>query len=226
MKEGHKLALVVAYYISKFDKSAYQKLGFGSSSRTHQVIGRKLDVKASTIKNMRDEFDPIHDNDRKGWYQRELTGSRLDTVKKYSSYSEDKLLSVVRDILYPHSRAQYIFDEIDREEISDSDKKLVEGELVEKKVMLYKRNQKSTKLCKERDKFTCQGCGFHYQDSIVECHHIKPLSMLKENVVDIENLVTLCPTCHRLAHMFICNDYDLYTDRDTLIRSLRKLVDQ
>ena len=221
MKEENKLGLVIAYYLSKFDNLAYERLGFGSMTGTHEQVGSILGVKGNTIKNMRDEFDPLHPNSRQGWYQRELRASRLDIVHKYSKYSEKELFEHVDAILHPSQRVQNIFDGIDDEEMSRKDQQIIEGTVLEKKLMLYKRNQKSTKLCKERDGYSCQGCGFSYQDSIVECHHIYPLSMVKESVVDMDNLLTLCPTCHKLAHLFLREDYDKYTDRDALLAKLR-----
>lgn len=222
--EQNRLALVIAYYLSKFDDFAYRRLGLGGMSQTHKVIGQILNVKQNTIKNMRDEFDPLHDNARKGWHQRDITGSRLKIVEKYSAYTEDKLFRQVQNILYPNKRSQIFFDEIDSEEISGSDRELIEGELIEKKVMLYKRNQKGVSLCKERDHYTCQGCGFYYEKSIVECHHIKPISMTKETILDIDNLLTLCPTCHRLAHSLLRIDYERYTEKKLLVKTLKKII--
>lgn len=76
MENNHKLALYVAYYLSRFDKIAYEHLGFGKQQLTHKSIGKILGVNPHTIQNWRDQFDPIHGN-RKGWYQREMTQSRL-----------------------------------------------------------------------------------------------------------------------------------------------------
>lgn len=75
MENNHKLALYVSYYLSRFDKIAYEHLGFGKQQPTHKRIGEILGVKPHTVQNWRDQFDPIHGN-RKGWHQREMTQSR------------------------------------------------------------------------------------------------------------------------------------------------------
>ena len=72
MKSNHTLALVIAYFLSKYDELAYASLGYSSKVATHDEIGRLLDVQASSVRNMRDEFDPVHDNPRVGWYQRKM----------------------------------------------------------------------------------------------------------------------------------------------------------
>ncbi len=47
-----------------------------------------------------------------------------------------------------------------------------------------------------RDDYTCQICGFR-EPEIMEIDHIKPKSVFPELKLILENLVTLCPICHR-----------------------------
>lgn len=49
---------------------------------------------------------------------------------------------------------------------------------------------------KLRDDHTCQICG-HREPEIMEVDHIKPKSEFPELRFVLENLVTLCPNCHR-----------------------------
>lgn len=226
MKDEHRLALIVAFYLSKFDSQAYTHLSFESSTRAHQYIGERLSVKASTIQNMRDEFDPYHDNPRKGWYQREISPSRKEVMDNYGSYSESELLKLVQSILNPSPYEEIeIFNIIEKEEISESDKKALEGELIEKKVLAYKRNRSNIRKCKERDQFRCLSCSFSYDEQVVECHHLKPLHMVKESLVGLDDLITLCPTCHRLAHILLKRDYAGNSNKTTLLRNLNLLLD-
>lgn len=99
MEINHSLALIAAYYLSKFDKVAYEQLGFKNSTKTHEEIGSILGVKASSVKNMRDEFDPLHDNARAGWYQRPLRPSRAKVVEAFQELKEEELRDVVLEIL-------------------------------------------------------------------------------------------------------------------------------
>lgn len=99
MKEKNKLALVVGFYLSKFDDIAYKNLGYKAIIETHKKIGKNLGVKASTIQNMRDEFDPYHSNSRKGWWQRGLTPSRQAVKNQFDHYSEPELRRLVQMIL-------------------------------------------------------------------------------------------------------------------------------
>lgn len=100
---------------------------------------------------------------------------------------------------------------------------LYEGLLQETKIMLKKRNQEIIKLVKERDNYTCQACGFYYNNKIVEAHHLTPISSKDtEYLVRLEHLVTLCPNCHALAHFLLNND-DKYQHKETLIDSLKQI---
>ena len=99
MKQNHSLALIVAYYLSKFDKIAYEQLGISLSTETHKEIGRILGVKPNTVKNMRDDFDPFHDNPRVGWYQRPIRPSRAKVVEAFQDLSEEELRDIVLEIL-------------------------------------------------------------------------------------------------------------------------------
>jgi len=56
---------------------------------------------------------------------------------------------------------------------------------------------------KIKDEYTCQVCGFYLKDekaSLIDCHHLNPIS-LGERETSIDDLISLCPTCHRLAHL-------------------------
>ncbi|MBK6792816.1 MAG: DUF3883 domain-containing protein [Anaerolineales bacterium] len=99
MKHNHILALIIGYYLSKYDDLAYKNLGYVSGNETHKEIGKILGVKPASVKNMRDEFDPIHDNQRVGWYQRPLRSSRAKVVESFQDLEEEELRDIVFEIL-------------------------------------------------------------------------------------------------------------------------------
>lgn len=99
MEENHKKALIVAFYLSKFDRDAYINLNFGNMTDTHKKIGQVLKVNPNTIKNMRDQFDSVLGNNRKGWWQKPLSKTRLQTIQKFNNLSEISLFEIVTDLL-------------------------------------------------------------------------------------------------------------------------------
>jgi hypothetical protein len=75
---------------------------------------------------------------------------------------------------------------------------------------------------KERDRFTCVACGFHYHDEIVQAHHLDPLSERKEpKKTKLEDLITLCPNCHYIAH-FLLRKSAIYKRKAELLVGIRR----
>jgi hypothetical protein len=57
-------------YLSKYDSVGLKNLGFENFLEAFNVIGYGLGSKPASIKNYRDEFDPLFPNKRKGWHKR------------------------------------------------------------------------------------------------------------------------------------------------------------
>lgn len=91
---------------------------------------------------------------------------------------------------------------------SDGDEHM-EGEDIWSEQRRRKRDPVLTRSCLKRDRFTCQHCGFRRADiaahigpaMILHVHHLFPFRD-KEGmrVTRLEDLVTLCPTCHSIVH--------------------------
>jgi len=79
-----------------------------------------------------------------------------------------------------------------------------EGYVRDAAILVNARNAKLAARRKEQDKYTCQACFLQLKVNnsfVAEVHHINPLGMSGETVTSLEQLVTLCPTCHAVAHM-------------------------
>ncbi|CAH2714787.1 hypothetical protein BACCIP111895_01963 [Neobacillus rhizosphaerae] len=100
MDLNRKKGLIVSYYLSKYDRKALKELKYDSFRAAFRDIGAKLDIPPNTIKNRRDDYDSLNDNNRSGWYQKELSKSTLDVVEKFGNISEDALTEIVKDILF------------------------------------------------------------------------------------------------------------------------------
>lgn len=89
------------------------------------------------------------------------------------------------------------------ERLDVNDPRAIEGYEKDLLMKVYARSAALAEQCKRRDNFTCQVCGLRLQvrgSYVVECHHLFPVALAGEREVDLEDLVTLCPTCHRIAH--------------------------
>ncbi len=101
---------------------------------------------------------------------------------------------------------------------------LYEGILKEITILQKTRNKEIVKNVKERDDYTCCACGFYFENKIVEAHHLIPIADKDEKyIVNAEDLITLCPTCHSLAHTLLNKDKK-FTNRDILVSELKIIL--
>ena len=99
MERQNILGMICGYYLSRFDQQAYTHLGYGNQGETHRILGRLLAVPPDSIKNWRDEFDPVHDNPRQGWHKREMHVSRKRVIEALADLSESELFSIISTIV-------------------------------------------------------------------------------------------------------------------------------
>lgn len=106
------------------------------------------------------------------------------------------------------ARAPVIPPIVVAEPIPDRDSR-VEGEDIWSEQKRRKRNPVLTQRRLERDGFTCRHCGFSRTDIaphigsalILHVHHLFPFRDTEGTRVSrLEDLVTLCPTCHSIVH--------------------------
>lgn len=84
------------------------------------------------------------------------------------------------------------------------DVRAFEGYKTDRIILASSRNQKIVRQRKILDEYTCQACGISITiegKSVIECHHLNPLSETLEIETTINDLISLCPTCHRIAHL-------------------------
>lgn len=92
-------ALVVGYAMSRLDTEFLGRLGFGSWSDAYDAFGRSLEVPPKSIKALRDEYDPIHPNPRRGWVGRPMIAGRARVAEDLRDISDPALLELVRALL-------------------------------------------------------------------------------------------------------------------------------
>jgi hypothetical protein len=77
--------ILVGLYLSKYDSLGLKHLGFESFTEAFNVIGYALGSKPASIKNYRDEFDPLFPNRRKGWHKRRTRDYCLKIFREYKN---------------------------------------------------------------------------------------------------------------------------------------------
>jgi hypothetical protein len=93
----NQLAMIIAFYLSRYDKEGVRSIGFKNASEAFQQIAEILGIKKNYIKFRRDEFDPIHPW-RKGW-QRPMDNRIVKAIEALQDLSEIELRTIVQRIL-------------------------------------------------------------------------------------------------------------------------------
>lgn len=85
-----------------------------------------------------------------------------------------------------------------------------EGKRIQYEAERYTRSPDLALKRLAHDQHRCCHCGFSVQESLVKVprgisrilhiHHVEPLHITKETKTSIDDLLTLCPTCHTVAH--------------------------
>lgn len=85
--------------MSRLDERYLRSQGVRTWKTAFERAAKALRVKPTSLKNLRDEFDPVHDNSRKGWHHRPLRPNRQRVMGDLSEVSDDALLESVNRIL-------------------------------------------------------------------------------------------------------------------------------
>lgn len=135
-------------------------------------------------------------NAKKFFERHRANGSYKTTDYSEKSVNSSYYLSLLKKF-YAENNKVTEFDSIDSP-------RAIEGYMVDFKYFRLKRNKHLADECKKRDDYTCQACGFKLNlngKHAIECHHKFPLSESGENITELSDLISLCPTCHRLTHL-------------------------
>lgn len=123
-------------------------------------------------------------------------------------------------------RKSQVFSKEEGIDIDDKTKEIIEGEIIERKIFSRTRNQTLVKERKKLDKYKCQACNFSYEDKVIACHHLSPLSNCDNPIItNINDLITLCPTCHSIAHILL-SESKKYEQPKELICGIQKILNE
>jgi hypothetical protein len=122
-------SILAGLYLAKFDSIGVKHLGFRSFAEAYNVIGYGLGSKPASIKNYRDEFDPLFPNRRKGWHKRAIRDSRLKVFEEYKSLDLELFAGLINSFVgYDENVQSEILTVDEREEgASGFAKRLITG---------------------------------------------------------------------------------------------------
>ncbi|MDR1896133.1 MAG: DUF3883 domain-containing protein [Prevotellaceae bacterium] len=92
------LAIIVAFYLSKYNQEGLKNLGFDSFNEAFEKTAKLLNVKKNYVKLRRDEFDPIYPW-RQGW-KRPMDKRIIRTIEILDELEEADMRDIANNILY------------------------------------------------------------------------------------------------------------------------------
>src|SRR5260221_251227 len=91
--------ILAGLYLSKYDSLGLKKLGFESFREAFNVIGYALGSRPNSIKNYRDEFDPLFKNKRQGWHKRPRREFCMEIYKKYKDLDLETFVTLLKSFV-------------------------------------------------------------------------------------------------------------------------------
>jgi hypothetical protein len=101
---AHRIAtreklILVGLYLSKYDSVGLKRLGFDSFVEAFNVVGYAMGSRPASIKNYRDEFDPLFPNRRKGWHKRKTRDYCMRVFEEYRSLDFESFAGLVESFV-------------------------------------------------------------------------------------------------------------------------------
>lgn len=157
-------SILAGLYLSKFDSEGVRRLGFDSFAEAFNVIGSALGVRPASVKNYRDEFDPLFPNKRKGWHKRPTRDYCKAVYRTFGGLDLENFTTLLKQIIYKEHDLDVLMEEIERKQGEDRSfaKRLITGQAAEQ---YFKAKYKTISLFKdfEVEDTTKLGCGFDFK---------------------------------------------------------------
>ena len=157
-------SILAGLYLSKFDTEGLKFLGFDNFTEAFNVIGLALDIKPASVKNYRDEFDPLFPNERQGWHKREIRPYCKDIFNAFKDLDIANFSNLLKEIIYENHELDVLMEQIAKKEDKESSfaKRLITGQAAEQ---YFKDNFLSVDIFKgyNLEDTTKIGCGFDFK---------------------------------------------------------------
>jgi hypothetical protein len=91
--------ILTGLFLSKYNSVGLKRLGFETFKEAFNIIGYGLCQKPASIKNYRDEFDPLLSNTRRGWHKRPRREYCLKILKEYQRLDVSTFASLIQSFV-------------------------------------------------------------------------------------------------------------------------------
>jgi hypothetical protein len=178
-------SILTGLYLSKYNEIALIELGFNSFQEAFNILGFALGNKPASIKNYRDEFDPLFPNNRKGWHKRPIREYCNFFYEQYKNVDFIIFSNLIKSFYIKNYELEKFISVIEKKDYSESiAKRLLTGKSAEEYFKLeYNKIEVFNSF--ELSDTTQMACGFDYKLSLKSdfyCIEVKGLNELKGGI--------------------------------------------
>lgn len=177
--------ILTGLYLSKFNEEALNELGFKNYQEAFNVLGLSLASKPSSIKNYRDEFDPLFPNNRKGWHKRPIRDYCKQFYSEFQNFDFENFTDLIKSFYIENFEIErFIKKELKKDYSESVAKRLLTGKAAEEYFKLEHSTLDIFKSYQILDT-TNMACGFDYKltnESNYFCVEVKGLNESKGNI--------------------------------------------
>lgn len=166
-------AILCGLFLSKCNYEGTKRLGFSSFKEAFNILGLAIGVKPSSIKNYRDELDPLFPNSRQGWHGRPLRGHCEKIYSLYKDFEIEELISLIAQ--FTGCKFEGDADGKNAENPETFVKRLLTGKAAEKYFISNFQREEDFAQSSIKD-VTQTGCGFDFN---VICATSKKISAVE-----------------------------------------------
>jgi hypothetical protein len=205
--------ILAGLYLSKYNSLGLRKLGFKAFAEAFNVIGYALGSQPASIKNYRDEFDPIVSKRRKGWRKRPTRAYCLKVFDAYNNLDLELFAGLIRSFVGYDENAWSELQENDKRRESESRfaERLITGLAAER---YFESVQPSLPELKDYvvENTTRLGCGYDFLLTTARSDH--PLAVEVKGLKGRTGSVSLTPKEYQTAtklqerfYLFVVKDF-------------------
>lgn len=155
--------VLAGLFLSKFDDKGLSALGFDSFTEAFNALGYGLGGRPASIKNYRDEFDPLFPNARKGWRNRRRRDYCMTLEEQYRELPLIEFAGLVASFVGAVDEAvPRQTDKGDEATLSSFAKRLITGRAAEQYFQTVHPRLSEFAECEVEDT-TMHGCGYDFR---------------------------------------------------------------
>jgi hypothetical protein len=126
-------SILIGLFLSKFDIEGLYLLGFDGYVEAYNALGYSIGAKPASLKNYRDEFDPLFPNPRKGWHKRKLRDYCKVFYDEYKDWDAKSFAELIKRIVYQNYELEELFEKTNNHKRKEETfaKRLITGQAAE-----------------------------------------------------------------------------------------------